>query len=466
MRRALLLGLLLAAILGISATAAIGVQRIYADREFQRLLEAGERALEAGDSYGAVEAFSGALAFKPGAMVAFLRRGEAYREQRRFDEAVRDWREASRLAPDAPQPLVALGDLFDARGMPAEASDWYGQAADRLKDEDPSVLHRLALARFKAGSPAAALAPLKSAVARNDARPETRYLLGLVYRDIGDLPSAVTVLEDAIAQTPDFVAAREELADVYREAGRPVDEMAQLQALATRDPTPGRRVAIALAQARGGQLEGALGTLSAAESSSPNDSRVLLAIARIHLMRADRGTRRSESAAQAIAFLERALGGSASRSEGLALYGRALHLAGHYADAERILRDAVATSPVDPEAFLFLADAAEQLNHPQIARDALLNLEALQGDTAAAPARAVRARRIGELSLGAGDAVTAVRYLSRAVDAGQTSPDTLGRLARARWLTGDAAGAREALQRALAAGPPTPELQQLVRQIR
>jgi hypothetical protein len=69
-----------------------------------------------------------------------------------------------------------------------------------------------------------------------------------------------------------------------------------------------------------------------------------------------------------------------------------------------------------------------------------MNLDVLQGDLATAETRARRAKRIGELSLRAGDATTAVQVLGRAVDAGQTSPATLGLLAHARWLTGDAAG--------------------------
>ena len=74
------------------------------------------------------------------------------------------------------------------------------------------------------------------------------------------------------------------------------------------------------------------------------------------------GDRRS-AMQRASTSLERALGGTARRSEGLALYGRALYLSGNYSEAERILRDAVATSPVDLEAFAFLADAAERLGH-------------------------------------------------------------------------------------------------------
>lgn len=439
-------------------------QRLNSDRQYRQLLAVGDDALAAGETYRAVEAFSGALAFRPASMVAYLRRGEAYRAQRRYDEAVRDWREATRLAPEAPQPLVALGDLFDSRGDFVQSAEWYGQAVERLKDEDPSLLYRLALARYRAGAPGAAIDPLERAVARDDRSAEAHYLLGLLYRDTNDPGRAVQSIEVALAIDPDLTAAREELADLYRAEGRAVDEMAQLQILA-RDGQTVRKVAIGLAEARQGQLDAALGTLSSALAADRNDSRVLLAIGRVYLARAERG-RDPDSIQRAIAALERALGGTARRSEGLALYGRAVSLSGRDVEAERILTEAVATSPVAPEAFGFLADAAEHLGHSLIARDALINLDALEGDTAPGVVRLDRARRIGDLSIRAGDAKVAAQYLARAVDGRPTDAWALGLLAEARWRLGDVSEASALLDKALAADPHDLRLQRIVRLVR
>ncbi|HXT69858.1 MAG TPA: tetratricopeptide repeat protein [Vicinamibacterales bacterium] len=446
---------------------AVAVQGLYAERQYRRLLADGDRALGAGNAYGAIEAFSGALAFRPDSMVAYLRRGEAYRDQRRFEEAARDWRQASRLAPDAPQPLIALGEHFDALGQYAQAAEWYGQAAARLKAEDPSLLYKLALARFKAGDSGAAIEPLKAVASRNDFSAERRYLLGLVQRDVGDLAGSIASLEGALALAPDLNAAREELADAYRAAGRPMDEMIQLQALGAREPHVNRSVAIADAEARRGQFDSALGVLSNALTASPNDSGVLLAIGRVHLARAERHPEGAEEfVRRALETIERALGGTAPRSEGLALYGRALSMSGNYSDAERILKDAVATSPVSTEAFLYLADAAERLGHDLIARDALISFDSLLGDTSSVETRSTRAARIGDLSLKAGDAVMAGEFLSRAVAGGHASPLALGLLAQARWLTGDQASARDLIGRALSASPKDAQLQRIARTIR
>jgi tetratricopeptide (TPR) repeat protein len=448
------------------AAAAVVIDRVDRQREYRRLLSSGEQALADGDTYAAIEAFSGAAALRPDSMAAYYRRGEAYRTQNRRDEAEANFREANRLAPDAAEPLIALGDLFGGQDDPAQAATWYGLAADRLGDADPGLLYRLALSRYQAGDAAGARGPLERVVARRDTFGEAHYLLGLVLRDSGEPPeAAIAAIEQAVRVAPTLVAAREELVDLYRVTGRRVDELRQLQLLADADAQPSRRLAIAVAQADGNQFDGALATVSDALLRTPVDSRAQLTLARVLLARAEHTPDRA-TVARALVALERALGGTARRGEGTALYGRALYLSGDYAGAERILREAVATSPVELDAFRFLADAAAKQGHDLMARDALVNLDLLEGDTALPPRRTARAERIGELSLRGGDANGAARYFARAIDLGANTPTVFGQLARALWLAGDGNGARSALARALALAPRDAELLRLSRTIR
>jgi tetratricopeptide (TPR) repeat protein len=452
-------------LVGTAAAAAVAVfQHIRGEQYYRRLLADGEAALAVGNAFAAVEAFSGAVALRPAAMPAYYRRAEAYRQQRQFEKAAVDLRTAMELDPDAPQPRAAMGDLLDAQGDAAGATQWYQSAAERLQNTDPALLYRLALVLYRSGSPAAAIDPLTRALARNEAFAEAHYLLGLAYRDSHKLEAAVGALEQAIRIAPSLVAAREELADLYRVLGRAEDEAAQLQALAARDDQIERRIAVALAEARRQQYGRALELLAAEAQRSPSDSRVHLALGRVHLrMGEDRDD--LTAVARALADLERALGGSARRSQGLALYGRALYLAGEEENAERILRDAITTSPVHPPAFEYLADVSERLGHFAAARDALLDLDALEGSTTAGAARARRAQRIGLLSLRAGEPAAAAVYLQQAVAAGLENVPTLAALARARLAAGDLAGARDAVQRGLRIDPRHAELLRLARTI-
>ncbi|MBA3949476.1 MAG: hypothetical protein H0X44_05955, partial [Acidobacteria bacterium] len=96
--------------------AVLAVQRVRTEAEYRRLIAAGDAALADGRIYPAIEAFSGALAFRPGSMVAYLRRGEAYLRQESLDAAARDLATAAQLDPHATQPLERLGDVALARG--------------------------------------------------------------------------------------------------------------------------------------------------------------------------------------------------------------------------------------------------------------------------------------------------------------------------------------------------------------
>lgn len=432
---------------------------------YRRLIAEGELAIQQGESFRALESLSGALALRPQSMLAYYRRAEAYRLQERVDEAVADLTAASRLSPGAPEPLTLLGDVYSERDEPAEAARWYTEAVERLRDEDPALLHRLAYATYRAGDPRAALTPAERAAARNDAAGPTHYLLGLIYRDVGRIDAATAALEQAVRAEPTLTAAREELADLYGMQRRTVDQMRELQALAALDGATDRQIAIASAQLDAREYSAALSTLASALRLAPNDSRLHLAVGRVHLARAA-SQPDPIAIAQAVQALERALGGTARRSEGLMLYGQALARSGDLAGAERILVEATRTSPVDPEAFRHLADIAERMGHAQAARDALARLDALEGDTATPAVRLDRARRIGLLSLQTGDVRSAADYLTRAAAGGLDDPVTLGRLASARWLGGDIEGARAALASALAKSPKDAELLRLARSLK
>jgi Flp pilus assembly protein TadD len=455
------------AIAAIVATAAAGmwlIQRLNQQQQYARLLADGELALRNGQTYVAIEAFSGALALRPISMVAYYRRGEAYAAQGQDDRAVLDLQEARRLAPDAPEPLEALGRLYDRRNDPAEAADWYAQAADRLKDADTGVLYALALARYRAGTPAAARDPLRRALARNSSMAEAHYLLGLVYRDAQQPDEAIASIQQALRLSPSLVAAREELADLYRELGRAGDEAAELRTLAVMDQQLDRQIALAMSHMRAGRMTEAIETLRDPAVAQSNDPRVALALGRVYLTRAER-TGDRPSITHALAALESAMGGTVHRSERLALFGRALFLSGDITAAERLLRDAINEKPVDPEAYGFLADAAERLSHPDVARDALISLDALEGDTVSADIRAVRAKRIGAVAMAAGDPATSAAFLTQALKTSRPDVPTLGLLARARWQIGDHDGARQALGQALALDQRNKELQRLQRVI-
>ena len=62
--------------------------------------------------------------------------------QKRFDEAIRHFREALRITPDNPQIYSNLGDALLKQGQTAEAVRCY-QEALRLNPDDPKIKAKL-----------------------------------------------------------------------------------------------------------------------------------------------------------------------------------------------------------------------------------------------------------------------------------------------------------------------------------
>jgi tetratricopeptide (TPR) repeat protein len=368
------------------------------EREFQRLIAAGDAALAGDQTYGAIEAFSGALALKSDSMLAHLKRGDTYRRRGELTAALRDLREAASLDPSAPRPVELLGDVNTAMGRYQRAAEHY-RTFIALDDRSPRVLYKLALAYYRNGQAQEAIAPLRSAVAMNDRLAEAHYLLGVCLRSRGQDDEARRALERAVEINPAFAAAREELVDVFDRAGRRQDALDQLEALAALEPArPERLVSVGLAYARWGRTDAAILTLGRAAERHPDQQTVYTAIGRVWL---DAAEPRNDRVAlsKAIEALAPLAASATASSDALALYGRAMLLSGDARSAQRLLLQAADRPPVAPETFRRLADASQRLGHLAVARDALLRYVALADEHDVDPDTTARlatlAQRIG-----------------------------------------------------------------------
>jgi tetratricopeptide (TPR) repeat protein len=359
------------------------------EREFQRLIAAGDAALAADQTFVAIEAFSGALALKSDSMLAHLKRGDTYRRRGELTAAVRDLREATALDPSAPRPVELLGDVNSAMGRFERATEYY-RAFLALDDRSPRVLYKLALAHYRNGQAREAIAPLRSAVAQNDHFVEAHYLLGLCLRDGGNDQEAQHALGRAVELNPAFAAAREELVDLFERAGRRRLALDQLEALAALEPARAERlVSVGLAYARWGRTDAAILTLGRAAERFPDQASVYTAIGRVWL---DAAEPRNDPVAlsKAIEALAPLAASTTASSEALGLYGRAVLLSGDARRAEEILLQAAGRPPVDPDTLRRLADAAQRLGHLAVARDALLRYVTLADERDVDPATAAR----------------------------------------------------------------------------
>src|ERR1043166_9508115 len=214
---------------------------VHQEREFRRLIVAGDAALARDQTYEAIEAFSGALALKHDSMLAYLKRGDIYRRRGELSAALRDLRDASSLDPAATRPLELLGDVNVAMGRYARAA-----AACRryvaLDDRAPRVLYKLALASYRNGQSRLAVEPLRRAVALDARFAEAHYLLAMCLEDQKQDAEAIKSLAQALDLNPALAAAREELARLDLAEGKTREQIEQLEALAALAPTRPQRL--------------------------------------------------------------------------------------------------------------------------------------------------------------------------------------------------------------------------------
>src|SRR5262249_48241165 len=125
---------------------------------------------------------------------------------------------------------------------------------------------------------------------------------------------------------------------------------------------------------------------------------------------------------KALEALQRAALAPGVTSEILGVYGRALLADGQVDAAERVLQQATRTYPLDHGSFLVSGDAAERLNHLEIARQALIEYLALARDD---PQYVAHAMRVANLSARLNDYASAAEWLERLAAGGSIEPRLL-----------------------------------------
>jgi tetratricopeptide (TPR) repeat protein len=458
----LILGLALAAV---AVAAILGYASNRREQSYRSLIQQGDAALAQGDTLGAVEAFTVAVAVKPGSMLGYLKRGEAYRQAGELETALKDLRMASQLDPSATRPLELLGDVEYGLERYDRAIKRYEEYV-RIDDRSPRMLYKLAVANYRDGNPPAAIAALQAALKINDQLAQAHYLLGLCLQAQKKPDRARASFDRAIELAPTLFPAREALAELHHNASRGDDRIFQLDSLRALDPgSAARYVSLGLAHADAGQFDRAVLVLSRTAETFPTHPYTYVALGRVWLEVFQ--TRRDPVALQkAVEALERGAGAEGS-SEALTLLGKALLLSDHVDRAVSTLTDATTKKPVDPLAFAYLADAAERAGHFPVARAALLDYHALEGDPRDLRRRAQFFRHIADVSLRTGDGVEAVSWYERSSTADPTivDADFLVGFADAQWRAGNPAGARESVARALALDPAHRAARALLRRL-
>lgn len=448
-----------AAIIVLAGVAAAGILADWAvarEHEYLRLIDEGDAALNRGQVFDAIEHYSGAIALKQESMLAYLKRGEAH--QRRGDTpetlaaALRDLRKAAELDPGATRTLEELGDVNMRLRRFKNAADNYEDYIE-LDNHAAPVFYKLALASRGYANLTRAISALQEAVKLNPSFHEAHYVHGLCLKDRNQLDEARAAFERAIAISPAFIPAREELAELHRLQERPHDEIEQLDALHALEPNkPERLIALGRAHLRAGSREFAVITLGREAERFKQYPGVYAALGQVWLEAAEERGDPSDLG-KALEALETVASQSTATSATLGMYGRALALANRHAEAEAVFRQASQRFPIDPEVLPHFASVAQRLGHLDEARQALVKYSVLVDEDRE---EAVHAARIADLSLQLNDAVAAAAWYQKADTLRTSDASLLARMADAQWRAGQTEKARATLKRAIDQDPNHP----------
>lgn len=452
--------LALAATLLVAVAAVMALVSQRTEREYGRLVAAGDAALASGDLAGAVEAYTGAITLTPDSMAAHLKRGLAYRQRHELDAALRDLRRASELDASAPRAFEYQGDVNLELGRYARAAERFEQSVT-LDDRQPDVHYKLAVARYREGRAGAAVDPVRRALALAPSHAEAQYLLGLCLRDLGRLAEAGAALDAAARLSPGLLAVREARADVFQARGQTARAVDELNALAALEPErPERAVAVAAAYARGGRVDAAVLALGRAAERFPESAVVFTTLGAVWLRAAENGD--EVAVDKAMAALTRAVAMADASAETRALLGRVRLRRGDLVGAERDLREALATLPAPPEGFRALAEVLERRGDAAGAREALARYAALEAGTAAGGGVTVR---LGDLSMRIGDPHGAAYWYERATTELGPSAALLLKRAQADFDRGERERASASVAEGLALEPGHAGLRALERSL-
>jgi len=450
---------------GLAAAGILADQAVERDRDYHRLIDEGDAALSHGQTFVAIEKYSGAIALKNDSMLAYLKRGEAH--QRRGDTpetlaaALRDLRTAADLQPGAPRTLEKLGDVNMQMRRFANAAENY-EAYLRLDDHAAAIFYKLALASRGDGNITRAISALKQAVALNPNFHEAHYVLGLCLKDREELAEARVAFERASAIAPAFIPAREELAELHRLQQQTRAEIEQLNALYALDSSkPERLIAVGRAYLRAGNRDLAVITLGRAADNFKEYPGVYAALGQVWFEAAEERGDPSDLR-KALEALGPVAEQSTTSSETLGIYGRALVLAGRHEEAVGVFRQASQRFPTDPEVLPHFASAAQRLGHLTEARQALVNYSMLVDEDAD---EAIHATRIADLSMQLNDAAAAVAWYQKSDSLRTGDASFLARMADAQSRAGQHEPARATIKRALEKDPNHPLVRTVARRL-
>ncbi len=141
-------------------------------------------------------------------------RGNAYRDLKRYAEAITDYEAAIALAPNFAKPHHGLGNAYKDQKEYAKAIEQYELAIEK-DPNNAAAYNNLGIVYYEQKEYAKAIEKYELAIEKDPDNAVVYYNLGLVYYDQKDYTQAIEQYRLAIAKDPDYLAPYNSLGSVY-----------------------------------------------------------------------------------------------------------------------------------------------------------------------------------------------------------------------------------------------------------
>ena len=139
---------------------------------------------------------------------------------KKYDEAVSYYQKSIAIDPQYSDARNNLGVAYMEMDQWDEAIEQFEAALENPTYRTPEKAYtNMGYAYFKTGDFLNAETVLKKAETRNPTFTFSMYMLGLVYKALGDEEAAIAALDRALKVAPDYIDARWELAQAYLRTG-------------------------------------------------------------------------------------------------------------------------------------------------------------------------------------------------------------------------------------------------------
>ena len=222
--------------------------------------------------------------------------GDVYLGRKQYEQAIDQYGEALKLAPDDPAALLGIGSAYMAKGDTPKMEEYFGRLVQLNKNTDYALVdqrlerayYQLGRVHLEKGNYEKSIENLRNAIAIDRTDSDALFLLGNALSAKGDYQEAVKAYRAAVTFVPNFVDAYRAMAQAYARSGEKAKEgypraleayfsgdkagaLRQLEALAeTRNDDPDVFWALGMARENAGHKERALEAYRLALALNPD----------------------------------------------------------------------------------------------------------------------------------------------------------------------------------------------------